>query len=140
MKKVKGAKTKTGRKCVGEGQTTENQIAARRAYDRKFIRWYRRGAKGKNPAKQAAAHYAAAKFANQKTLSKILQNIGMNRGNRKTFMGRLGKNKLENIQSNAKKFMAAKKKKKAPKAAAPKKKKAPAKKKTPVRRSPRTRR
>jgi CRISPR/Cas system-associated endoribonuclease Cas2 len=45
------------------------------------------------------------KFANQKTLSKYLQNIGMNRGNRKTFVARLGKNKLENIQSNAKKFM-----------------------------------
>jgi hypothetical protein len=29
----------------------------------------------------------------------------MKRGNRKTFMTRLGKNKLENIQSNAKKFM-----------------------------------
>jgi CRISPR/Cas system-associated endoribonuclease Cas2 len=50
------------------------------------------------------------KFANQKTLSKYLQNLGMNRGNRKTFMARLGKNKLENIQSNAKKFMNDKKK------------------------------
>jgi len=60
MKKVRGAGTKTGRKCVGKGQTTENQIAARRAYDKKFIRWYRKGAKGKNPAKQAAVHYAAA--------------------------------------------------------------------------------
>lgn len=60
MKKVRGAGTKTGRKCVGKGQTTENQIAARRAYDKKFIRWYRKGAKGDNPAKQAAAHYAAA--------------------------------------------------------------------------------
>src|SRR6056300_1678308 len=50
------------------------------------------------------------KFVNQKTLSKYLQNLGMNRGNRKTFMARLGKNKLENIQSNAKKFMNDKKK------------------------------
>src|SRR6056300_1340011 len=50
------------------------------------------------------------KFANQKTLSKYLQNLGMKRGNRKTFMARLGKNKLENIQSNAKKFMNDKKK------------------------------
>src|SRR6056300_464125 len=50
------------------------------------------------------------KFANQKTLSKYPQNLGMKRGNRKTFMARLGKNKLENIQSNAKKFMNDKKK------------------------------
>ncbi|AUT19148.1 hypothetical protein DSLPV1_177 [Dishui lake phycodnavirus 1] len=61
MKKVRGAKTKTGRKCVGKGQTTETQIAARRAYDKKFIRWYRKGMKGSNPAKQAAAYYAATK-------------------------------------------------------------------------------
>ena len=35
MKKVNGAKTKTGRKCVGNGRSTANQIAARRAYNRK---------------------------------------------------------------------------------------------------------
>ena len=35
MQKVSGAKTKTGRKCVGEGRSTANQIAARRAYNRK---------------------------------------------------------------------------------------------------------
>ena len=35
MEKVSGAKTKTGRKCVGNGRSTENQIAARRAYNRK---------------------------------------------------------------------------------------------------------
>ena len=35
MKKVNGAKTKTGRKCVGNGRTTKQQIAARRAYNRK---------------------------------------------------------------------------------------------------------
>ena len=35
MKKVSGAKTKTGRKCVGSGRSTANQIAARRAYNRK---------------------------------------------------------------------------------------------------------
>ena len=35
MQKVNGAKTKTGRKCVGNGRSTENQIAARRAYNRK---------------------------------------------------------------------------------------------------------
>src|SRR6056300_1138679 len=50
------------------------------------------------------------KFANQKTLSKYLQNVGMNRGNRKTFMARLKSNRLNIIKANAKKFMNNKKK------------------------------
>lgn len=61
MKEVPGANTKTGRKCVGKGQSTKTQIAARRAYDKKFIPWYRKGADEKNPAQKAAAYYAAAK-------------------------------------------------------------------------------
>lgn len=50
MKKVAGATTKTGRKCVPGGRTSEEQIKARRKYDKKFIPWYRAGAKGQNPA------------------------------------------------------------------------------------------
>jgi len=50
MKKVSGAKTKTGRKCVGNGRSTENQIAARRAYNRAF-----RGVKTKSPPKKKTA-------------------------------------------------------------------------------------
>src|SRR6056300_866052 len=49
------------------------------------------------------------KFANQKVLSKYLQNVGMNRGNRKTFMARLKSEKLNAIKANVKKFMNAKK-------------------------------
>jgi hypothetical protein len=64
----------------------------------------------KKPNVKPVSEPKVNKFANQKTLSKYLQNLGMNRGNRKTFMARLGKNKLENIQSNAKKFMNDKKK------------------------------
>jgi len=50
MQKVPGATTKTGRKCVPGGRTSEQQIEARRKYDKKFIPWYRAGAKGQNPA------------------------------------------------------------------------------------------
>jgi hypothetical protein len=49
------------------------------------------------------------KFANQKALAKYLQNVGMNRGNRKTFVARLKSEKLNAIRANAKKFMNAKK-------------------------------
>ena len=35
MKKVNGAKTKTGRKCIPGGRSTAAQIAARRKYNRK---------------------------------------------------------------------------------------------------------
>ena len=49
MKKVPGAKTKTGRKCIkGKGRSTEEQIAARRAYNRK-------AAKSPSPSPKKAA-------------------------------------------------------------------------------------
>ena len=65
MRKVNGAKTKTGRKCVGNGRSTKNQIAARRAYNRKGAKKSPSPKKANSPKKAAAPQGMMARFASR---------------------------------------------------------------------------
>lgn len=64
MKKVPGAKTKTGRKCVGNGRSTANQIAARRAYNRKAANKSPSPSPKKASPKKEAPPTMMSRFAN----------------------------------------------------------------------------
>lgn len=64
MKKVPGAKTKTGRKCDGKGRSTANQIAARRAYNRKATNKSPSPSPKKASPKKEAPPTMMSRFAN----------------------------------------------------------------------------
>jgi hypothetical protein len=103
MKEVEDAGTKTGRKCVGKGQSTKNQIAARRAYDKVFIPWYRKGANGNNPAQKAAAYYAKV-AAKKKAAANKKKKAEANAAAKKTSVRRSSRTKRKGAKGdNAKK-------------------------------------